>query len=159
GFFLLKFLTDVAHLRPGSASLILLALRGWDAVSDLVIGSLSDRTQTRWGRRRPWILFGAIPFGIFSFLLWLVPPFHYSGRFFYYVIIVMLLDMAFAVVNIPYTALTPELTNDYDERTSLNSFRFAFASGGTLVSTVLHPIIVGQFAHPRTGYAVSSLLW
>jgi len=159
GFFLLKFLTDIAHLRPGSAALIFLVLRGWDAFSDLVIGSLSDRTHTHWGRRRPWILVGAIPFGIFSFLIWLVPALPYTGRFIYYVIIVMFLDMAFAAINIPYTALLPELTSDYDERTSLNSFRFAFASGGTLLSTVLHPLIVSQFANPRTGYAVSALVW
>jgi GPH family glycoside/pentoside/hexuronide:cation symporter len=63
------------------------------------------------------------------------------------------------MINVPYTALTPELTRDYDERTSLNSFRFAFSVGGTLVSAVAHPLIVGAFDNPVTGYMVSGMVW
>jgi GPH family glycoside/pentoside/hexuronide:cation symporter len=133
--------------------------RAWDAVNDPVIGWLSDRTVTRWGRRRPWILLGAIPFGLTFFLIWIVPPFGTTGLFIYYVVISLLLDSFYTVVNVPYTALTPELTHDYDERTSLNSFRFAFSVGGALVSAVLHPLIVNSFADIRTGYLVSGLVW
>src|SRR5690606_12941747 len=158
-FFLLFFLTDVARLSPAAAGMILLINRVWDAFNDPFIGWLSDRTVTRWGRRRPWILAGALPFGITFFLLWVVPPFGPTGLFIYYVVISLLLDTAYTVVNVPYTALTPELTRDYDERTSLNSYRFAFSVGGALVSAVLHPILVRQFADPRTGYLVSGLVW
>jgi GPH family glycoside/pentoside/hexuronide:cation symporter len=158
-FFLLFFFTDVARLDPAWAGAIVLINRIWDAFNDPLIGWLSDRTVTRWGRRRPWILAGALPFGLTFFLLWVVPPFGDTGKFIYYVIVTLLLDTAFTIVNVPYTALTPELTRDYDERTSLNSFRFAFSVGGALVSLVLHPIIVGRFADPRTGYLVSGLIW
>jgi GPH family glycoside/pentoside/hexuronide:cation symporter len=120
---------------------------------------LSDRTVTRWGRRRPWIIMGAIPFGLFFFLLWYVPPFSDTGKFFYYVIVSILLDTFYTIVNVPYTALTPELTHDYDERTSLNSYRFAFSVGGALLSAVLHPIIVASAPDPRTGYLISGMLW
>lgn len=109
------------------------------------MGYLSDRIRTRWGRRRPWFLFGAIPFGITFFLLWLVPNFGNSGKFWYYVIISLLLDTAFTVVNVPYTALTAEMTSDYDERTSLTSFRFTFSIIGGLIAAVAHPIIVDSF--------------
>ena len=115
--------------------------------------------MTRWGRRRPWLLIGAIPFGLFFFLLWYVPPFGPTGLFIYYVVISLLLDTAYTVINVPYTALTPELTHDYDERTSLNSYRFAFSVGGALLSAVLHPIIVSNAADIRTGYLISGTIW
>jgi GPH family glycoside/pentoside/hexuronide:cation symporter len=70
-----------------------------------------------------------------------------------------LLDTAYTIINVPYTALTPELTRDYDERTSLNSYRFAFSVGGALLSAVLHPIIVNNAPDLRTGYLISGLIW
>lgn len=158
-FFLLIFLTDVALLAPVAAGSILLIIRVWDAVNDPLIGWLSDRTVSRWGRRRPWILYGAVPFGITFFLIWLVPPLDHTGRFIYFAVVAILLDTFYSIVNVPYTALTPELSRDYDERTSLNSYRFAFSVGGALISVVLHPIIVGQFADPQIGYMVSAAIW
>ncbi|ACL24313.1 MFS transporter [Chloroflexus aggregans] len=154
-FFQLYFLTTIAGLPPGLAGTILLIVKIWDAVNDPIIGWLTDKTQTRWGRRRPWLLFGAAPFGLLFFLQWVVPPFDVTGKFIYYLIIALLFDTAFTVVNVPYTALTPELTRDYDERTALNSYRFAFSIGGSLLGGILHQIIVGQFADQRVGYLVS----
>lgn len=72
GFFLNAFLLDVAGLRPAVAGTIFLIVKVWDAINDPIFGALTDRTKSRWGRRRPWLLFAAIPFGIFSF---------YSGSF------------------------------------------------------------------------------
>ena len=158
-FFLLFFLTDVARMSPVAASSVLLINRLWDAFNDPLVGWLSDRTVTRWGRRRPWLLIGAIPFGLFFLLTWVVPPFGPTGLFIYYVVVSLLLDTFYTIINVPYTALTPELTHDYDERTSLNSYRFAFSVGGNLVGAVLHPIIVSQFDDIRTGYMVSGLIW
>ncbi len=159
GFFLIFFLTDVARLDPVAVGVIFFANRFWDAVNDPIVGWLSDRTHTRWGRRRPWLLWGAVPFGLLYFLLWLVPPWGPTGLFFYYMVVLLVLDTTYTVVNVPYAALTPELTRDYDERTSLNSFRFGFSVGGALVSAVLHPIIVGHFADARVGYMASGALW
>jgi GPH family glycoside/pentoside/hexuronide:cation symporter len=94
-FFLLFFLTDVARLSPAAAGSILLVTKFWDSVNDPLVGILSDRTHTRWGRRRPWILIGAIPFGLLFFLLWVVPAFGDIGKYLYYLLIAMLLDTAF----------------------------------------------------------------
>jgi GPH family glycoside/pentoside/hexuronide:cation symporter len=141
--FLLIFFTNVAGLSPGLAGSVLMIGKIWDAINDPIVGILSDRTQSRWGRRHPWMIFGAIPFGIFFFLQWIVPQFSSDpnanqwGLFWYYVIISILFNSFYTAVNLPYTALTPELTQDYDERTSLNSFRFAFSIGGSILSLVL----------------------
>ncbi|MCS6774732.1 MAG: MFS transporter [Anaerolineae bacterium] len=161
-FFLLYFFTDVARISPGAAGTILLVTKIWDAVNDPIIGFLSDRLHTRWGRRRPWFLFGAVPFGLSFFLLFQVPPFDETGKVAYYLVVALLLDTMFTVVNVPYTALTPELSRDYDERTSLNSYRFAFSIAGALIAAVAHPIIVDTVAASsdvQTGYAVSALVW
>jgi len=156
GFFQLFFLTTVAGLPPGLAGTILLVVKIWDALNDPIIGWLTDRTSTRWGRRRPWLLFGAAPFGLLFFLQWIVPPFDVTGKFIYYLIIALLFDTAFTIVNVPYTALTPELTRDYDERTALNSYRFAFSIGGSLLGGILHQTIVGRYPDdPQTGYLVA----
>lgn len=74
-FFLLVFFTNIAGISPGLAGTILLIGKIWDAVNDPIVGVLSDRTVSRWGRRLPWLLYGAIPFGIFYFLHWIVPQF------------------------------------------------------------------------------------
>jgi glycoside/pentoside/hexuronide:cation symporter, GPH family len=161
-FFLMYFFTDVARISPAIAGVILLINKIWDSINDPIIGMISDRVHTRWGRRRPWFLFGAIPFGITFVLLFLVPPFDPTGRFWYYLVVSLLLDLAFTVVNVPYTALTPELTRDYDERTSLNSYRFAFSIGTGLTAAVLHPIIVNALkpvGGEQLGYFVSALIW
>lgn len=159
GFFLNAFLLDVAGLRPSAAGIIFLLVKIWDSVNDPIIGALTDRTNTRWGRRRPWLLFGAIPFGLAFFLHWLVPDLSQTGKFWYYLFVALLLDIGFTAVNVPYTALTPELTQDYDERTSLNSYRFSFSILGGMLAAFLHGIIVTRFDNVLTGNAVAAAIW
>lgn len=158
-FFLLVFFTNVAGIRPGVAGTILLIGKIWDAVNDPIVGVLSDRTTTRWGRRLPWLLWGGVPFGIFYFLHWIVPRFSADlgngwGLFWYYVAISIVFNVFYTIVNLPYTALTAELTQDYNERTSLNSFRFAFSIGGSILSLLIAQGIFSRFADPRQQYLV-----
>ncbi|XWK87352.1 MAG: MFS transporter [Phormidium sp.] len=153
-FFTAIFLTDVAGLNPGLAGLVLLVGKIWDAINDPVVGVLSDRTKSRWGRRLPWMLYGAIPFGITFFLQWIVPfggdsANNQWGLFWYYVIVSILFNAFYTVVNLPYTALTPELTSDYDERTKLNSFRFGFSIGGSIFSLFVVLLIQNLIPHDR----------
>ena len=155
GFFLTAFLLDVARLRPGAVSIIILVSNLWEALSDPVIGNLCDRTRTRWGRRRPWLLFGAIPFGLAFLSQWIVPPLGETGLFVYYLLATVLLKTAFTAVNVPYTAMTPDLAQGYDERTRLMSTRFAFSILGGLLAVVAYPTIAGQFGDARTGSFVS----
>ncbi len=160
-FFLLIFFTNVAGIPVGLAGSILLIGKVWDAVNDPIVGVLTDKTQSRrWGRRLPWLLYGAIPFGVFFFLQWIVPPFandrtaQISSLFWYYVAIALLSQVFYTVVNLPYTAMTPELTQDYDERTSLNSFRFGFSIGGSVLSLILAQIIFASVSDRAMQYVV-----
>lgn len=155
GFFLAAFLLDVALLRPGAISVILLISNLFDAVTDPVVGNLSDRTRTRWGRRRPWLLFGAVPFGLAFTMQWWVPPLGAAGLFAYYLIMAVLLKLAYTVVNVPYTALTPEIAQDYDERTSLTGYRFAFSIAGGLLAVLAYPTLVDLLGGSVTSYVVS----
>ncbi|MDD1420887.1 MFS transporter [Dolichospermum sp. ST_sed1] len=160
-FYLMVFFTNVAGIPAGLAGSILMIGKIWDGINDPVVGMLTDKTQSRrWGRRLPWLLYGAIPFGFFSFLQWIVPQFSADkniniwGLFWYYVIIGIISQAFFTVVNLPYTAMTPELTQDYDERTSLNSFRFTFSIGGSILSLILAKIIFSQIADRQQQYLV-----
>ncbi|MEO1286323.1 MAG: MFS transporter [Chloroflexota bacterium] len=159
GFFMSAFLLDVAGLRPGAVGLILGSSVIIDAFTDPFIGSLSDRTRSRWGRKRPWLLFGAVPLGIAFFLHWLVPPLEGVLLVGYYFVISNLLRIAFTAVNIPYTALTPEMTRDFDQRTQLNTFRFMFSIVGSIIAVVLHPILVSMGGDELTGHAFSTGVW
>jgi len=141
--FLLIFFTNVARLNPGIAGSILMLGKVWDAVNDPLVGWWSDRSQSRMGRRLPWMLWGAIPFGIFFFLQWVVPRFSADptvnqwSLFAYYLAIAVVFNTFYTIVNLPYTTLTAELTQDYDERTNLSSFRFTFSIGGSILSLVI----------------------
>ncbi|AFZ44153.1 putative sodium/sugar (melibiose) symporter [Halothece sp. PCC 7418] len=150
-FFLLYFFTQVAGLPPGLAGSILMIGKIADAINDPIIGMWSDRADSPWGRRLPWMFFGAIPFCLLFILQWIVPTFSTNDTindwslFAYYVLIGILFNIAFTAVNLPYTALTPELTQDYNERTSLNSFRFAFSLGGSILSLILAGLIIDAY--------------
>ncbi|MDX2242899.1 MAG: MFS transporter [Leptolyngbyaceae cyanobacterium bins.302] len=153
-FFLLVFLVSVAGLDPGLAGSILLIGNIWDAVNDPMVGVLSDRTKTRWGRRLPWMFLGAIPFGLTFFLQWIVPFSNQWALFAYYLAVSILANTFYTIVNLPYTALTAELTEDYNERTSLNSFRFSFSLIGGVAALGLAFAAFGMVANSGQQYLI-----
>ncbi len=139
----LDFLINVVGLDPELAGVSIGMGRVWDALNDLFVGTLSDRTRSRWGRRRPYLLFGAIPFGIAFVLMWLVPATSSQALLtIYYTAMYVVFDTLFTLVNVPYIALTPELAPTYDERTSLHSYRMAFSIGLGLVGAIAPLAIV-----------------
>lgn len=158
-FFQLFFLTTVAGLNPAAAGSILLIVKIWDAITDPIVGWLSDRTRSRLGRRRPWILYGTLPLAITFVLQWLVPPFAGTERFFYYLVAAMLFSLAFTVVSIPYNALAPALSRDYDEGTSLTAFRSAFSIGASMLAGALHQGVVNAFGDVQVGYMAAAIVW
>lgn len=136
------FLTDVVGLDPRLASVAAFVGVIWDALNDPLIGTLSDRVHTRWGRRRPFFLF-AIPFALCFLLLWWAPP--WSNQLALMVTVTlayMISDTVQTLVVVPFLALTPELTPDYDERTSLTSFRMLFNLLASLVTAAGAPEIL-----------------
>lgn len=152
GAYLAIFLTDVVGLAPGIAAAAIFIGRTWDYVNDPFIGYISDRTRTRWGRRRPFLLFGPLPFALAFALLWWRPPLagqlalavYFAGAY-------LLFDTAATFVYMPYFALTPELTADYDERTSLTSYRMFFSIFASLLAFIVPLLIVGSFRSENAG--------
>ncbi|MFN3360601.1 MAG: MFS transporter, partial [Pseudanabaenaceae cyanobacterium] len=136
-FYLLFFLTNIARLPPTKAGLVLLVGKLWDGINDPIIGLLSDKTRSSLGRRLPWMLYTAVPLGISFFLLWLVPKGGENLLFAYYVLAALLFNTFYTTVNLPYAALTAELTDDYHERTALTGFRFTFSISGSILSLVI----------------------
>ena len=138
------FMVTVVGMPPGLVAIIFIVGRSWDFINDPIIGHLSDRTRTRWGRRRPFLLFGAIPFGLSFILLWLSPNLSQTGLVIYYSVAYIIYELLATTVYMPYFALTPELTDDYDERTKLTSFRMMFNIIGSLTAYILPLLIIGN---------------
>ena len=137
------YLTDVVGLEPRLASFGALAGIVWDAINDPIIGALSDRLHTRWGRRRPFLLWFAIPFGLSFVILWSAPNWDNQVALLTYVTLsFMISDTLTTLVSVPFLSLTPELTPDYDERTTLTSYRSVFQLIGALSMVIAAPAIV-----------------
>lgn len=158
------FLTDVVGLEPRLASVAALIGILWDAINDPLVGMLSDRVRTRWGRRRPFLLWFSIPYGLSFLLLWWAPPFEGQiAKTIFVTLAFMIADTFETLVGVPFSALTPELTQDYDERTSLTGFRMFFNLAISLVAAVAAPAIVdGVVAGGGTqqqGYLVTAAIF
>jgi len=139
------YLTDVVGLEPRLASFGALAGIVWDAVNDPIVGILTDRLHTRWGRRRPFLLWFAIPFGLSFIILWSAPDWDNQAALMIYVTLAfMLADTLQTLISVPFLSLTPELTPNYDERTTLTSFRSFFQLVGALSVVIAAPIIVDR---------------
>ena len=135
-FLLLNFLTDTVGLSAALAGIALMVGKIWDAVTDPAVGFLSDRTRTRWGRRRPWILFAAVPFGVAFFWMFRNPGIDHSnqiGLFIWATLSFMLLCTFYTFANVPYNSLLPEITRDFHERTEFMGYRTIFAVSGTFI--------------------------
>jgi glycoside/pentoside/hexuronide:cation symporter, GPH family len=154
GFYLLNFMTDVAKLGAALAGAAMMIGKICDAITDPTVGYLSDRTRSRWGRRRPWMFWGAI-FLLFTMILQYTNPGIQSQLwlFIWMAVAYCLLTTAYTMVNIPYGSLTPELTQDFDERTTLNAFRMSFAVVGTFIGALLVRQIVGLFPSVNAGWS------
>ncbi len=141
------FVTDVVGLAPGLASIAIVIGVVWDAINDPLVGTLSDRLNTRWGKRRPFMALFAIPFGLVFLALWWAPPIEQQGWLMVYVLAsYMLSDTMQTLVTVPYYSLTPAMTSDYDERTALTSFRMGFNLFASLATAVAAPMIVDSVA-------------
>jgi GPH family glycoside/pentoside/hexuronide:cation symporter len=158
-FFLLYFLTDVVLVDPAMAGTALLVGKlTWDAVNDPLLGWLSDRTRSRWGRRRPYMLFGAVPLGLTTWLLYSMPSGMTGAKAFLIVLFSYLLfDTMHTAVSTAYSALSPELTYDYDERTSLTTVRMVFSVIGYILgaaaTTPIAGVMKGLLGSEKAGYS------
>jgi len=156
GFWSLNYLTDTVALSAAAAGLAIMIGKFWDAVTDPIMGFISDRTRTRFGRRRPYLLFGSIPLGLSMWYFFTKPDIADPAALTVWATLALCaLNTAYTVVNIPYSALTPELTQDYNERTSLNSFRFGFAVLGTILGAAIVLPIVSAFADRASGFSAA----
>jgi len=140
--FLMFFYTDVFGISAAAVGTMFLVTRIWDSLNDPMMGIIADRTHTKWGKFRPYLFFGAIPFGLIGFITFLSPDLSESGKLIYAYVTYTLMMMAYTAVNVPYSSLMGVMTNSSSEKTSLASFRFIGAfSGGLLVAATANGMV------------------
>ena len=140
-FLLLFYYNQVIGLRADLVSYGILIALVIDAVSDPLVGYISDHTHSRWGRRHPFMYFAGLPVSIAYYFLWSPPDWGQNALFLYFVVVAVLIRLTITFYEIPATALVAELTDDYDERTELMSFRYFFAWWGGLTMAVLNYLV------------------
>lgn len=142
--FLLLFYTDVMGLAAAAVGTMMLVTKLFDAVTDPLMGALADRTRSRWGRFRPYMLFGALPLAVTGVLTWTVPDFSDGGKLVWAYLTFSLMMLAYTVLSMPYSALSGVMTSDSQQRTTLVSFRFIAAFAGTTVVNALTLTLVNR---------------
>jgi glycoside/pentoside/hexuronide:cation symporter, GPH family len=157
--YLMFFYTDIFGISATLVGTMFLVTRIWDAAFDPFVGILGDRTETRWGKFRPYLLWVALPFGIIGVLTFTTPSFSQSGKVIYAYITYSLMMMVYSMINVPYASLMGVMTADGKERTSLATFRFIFAFGGSLLVLALAEPLVDIFSKLGKGGVNLQLGW
>ncbi len=155
--FQMAFYTDTFGISAAAAGTLFLIVRGWDAIFDPLVGIVSDRTNTRWGKYRPWVLWTAVPFGIMGFVAFTTPNLGPTGKLIYAYVTYTLLMMVYSANNVPYSTLSGVMTGDVGERTSLSSYRFACMTlAAFLIQGLALPMVsfFGQ-GNDQRGYQVT----
>jgi GPH family glycoside/pentoside/hexuronide:cation symporter len=141
--FLLYYYTDVFGIDAAVAGTMFLLTRLWDAVNDPIMGILADRTHTRWGKYRPYLLWMAIPYGIFGYLIFANPDLGQTGKIVYAYFTYSMMMMAYTAINVPYSSLMGVLSPSSHARTIASNFRFVGAYGGGLIISMYGPVCTG----------------
>lgn len=156
--FAMFFYVDLLAMRPYLFSLAMIIYSIWNAINDPLFGQISDRTRTRWGRRIPYIAFGAIPLAVAFALIWMPPDAVRSGDwlgypklFWYFLVVAFLFDGLYTMVILNWTALFPEMYPNLEERAQVSGLRQSFTVIGMIIGTALSPTIYGKLGWPMLG--------
>lgn len=144
--YLMFFYTDVFGIPAAVVGTMFLITRIWDAAFDPFVGILADRTETKWGKFRPFLVWMMVPFGVFGVLIFTTPNFDITGKIIYAYVTYSLMMMTYSLINVPYASLMGVMTADGKERTSLSTFRMLFAFGGSLLVLALAEPLVDIFS-------------
>ena len=158
GLLLLSFMIRYLEIPPAIAGTVIFIPRFWDVITDPFAGSLSDRTRSRWGARRPWMLAGSLTLPIVFALLFRVPEHTGMAAAWYVLFIYILCTTFYTIYQVPYIAMPAEMTESYDERTTIMSFRIAFLTLGILVGGALAPELVSAGGGGREGYVLMGIV-
>ena len=140
-FFLMIFYTDVFGISAKVASFMFLITRFWDMINDPIMGMMADRTNTRWGKFRPYLLWMAVPYGVLAFAMFITPAWSQNMKIVYAYVTYILATMAYTAINIPYSSMMAVMTPNPKERTTLAQYRFFFAFiGMLLITTFTRPL-------------------
>jgi Na+/melibiose symporter-like transporter len=159
--FQLNFYTDTLGITAAVAGSLLLVGRLWDAFFDPMMGVLADRTHTRWGKFRPWVLWTSLPWGVVMILAYTTPELGTTAKIVYACVTNMLLMTLYSANNTPYSAMTGVMTGDVNERTSLSSYRFVSAMIAQLIVGGFTLPLVAKFGHGNSakGWQMTMALW
>ena len=160
--YLMFFYTDVFGLAPAVVGTMFLITRIWDSCFDPFVGIMADRTKTRWGKFRPYLLWTAIPFAIIGILTFYTPDFDEKGKIIYAYVTYSLMMMVYSVINVPYASLLGVMSSDRKERTTLSSYRMVFAFGGSLLALWLIEPLVNHFGgslNSKTGWLYTIIVF
>ena len=155
-YYLPFFYSNVFGLSLVDAGVLVLVTRIWDAVSDPMMGIVADRTQTRWGKYRPYLLWVAPLFSIAGILLFTMPDWSYGAKLIYAYVTYILMMTIYTAINVPYGAMLGVMTDDSQEKTVFSSFRMFFAYGGSFVALAAWEPLVNFF---KAGGGPTSLAW
>lgn len=149
--FQLSFYADTFGIGAQAAGTMFLVVRILDAIFDPIVGAIADRTNSRWGKFRPWILWTAVPFGVIGYFTFVTPDFGATGKLVYAYVTYILLNLIYSLNNCPYSALSGVMTSDIGERTSLSSYRFVFAMLGAFAIQGIGPEMLRYFGSSSDG--------
>ena len=155
GLLLLVYLTQIEGLSGTWAGIIIFTGKAWDSITDPLMGILSDRTRSKFGRRRPYFLLGSIPVLISWVMLW--HSFGISGqaaKIIYFMFAYIFFSTAFTIVMVPYNAILADMTSDYNKRSAYTGMRLSFSAGAAIICGIVPGILTGSFESPQTGYLI-----
>ena len=157
--YLLNFYTDFLLLDAAFVGTLFLLARIWDGINDPIMGYLAQRTRTRWGTYRPYLLFAAFPLALSMVLLFYVPDLDKTGTYVYATIVYLFFGMAFTAFNVPYGILTAVMTTEYHERGRLTGFRMTFAMLGGIIAAYLFIPLSERLGAGEKGYFFTALIF
>lgn len=159
--YLMYFYTDVFGLAAGTIAILFIVGKIWDAINDPIMGLIADRTHTKWGSYRPYLLWMAIPSGVFAVLLFTTPSFGGIWKVVFAFIAYIGFDMTYTAVNLPYAAMLPSLTDNYKERTTVSAIRMFMSKVGSLIVSATTLALVAKLGNgnEKSGFFYTMLIF